>query len=293
LRKTQIPNSKSQKHPKQSINKKLEKLKRILRSYPGVVVAFSGGVDSSLLLLVARNILKENTIAMTARSPLYPAGEIASARKIARRLKVRHVVFDTDELHNRSFVRNSGDRCYHCKIELFGRMLRVARKYGYVVLEGSNRSDLKDYRPGMEAARKTGVISPLIDAGMTKDEIRRLAGLFGLPNWNKPSMACLASRVPYGRRIDRSVLCRIDRAEKYLGNLGLTQVRVRDHFPVARIEVLADGVNKIMRARRSIVRYFKKLGYQYVTLDLAGYRTGSMNLALGVKSPHDSIGTLA
>uniref|UniRef100_A0A7C4TBM3 ATP-dependent sacrificial sulfur transferase LarE n=1 Tax=candidate division WOR-3 bacterium TaxID=2052148 RepID=A0A7C4TBM3_UNCW3 len=260
------------------MNKKLEKLKNILKKYPGVVVAFSGGVDSSLLLKVARDILKDRVIAVTAQSPLYPETELRIAKRIARLLNVRHLVVHSSELKNKNFRKNPKNRCFYCKIELFTKLLQIAKKFRFKVIEASNSSDLRDFRPGIIAGKKLKIDSPLIEAGLTKEEIRILAKRFRLPNWNKPSMACLASRIPYGEAVSLTALKRISKAEDFLKKKEFTQVRVRDHYPVARIEVLPDEFYAILRNRGRIVKYFKKLGYRYVTLELEGYRTGSMNL---------------
>jgi len=256
---------------------KLQKLKKILHYYPGVVVAFSGGVDSTLLLKVARDVLNEKVVAVTAVSQLYPESEINQAKKIARLLKIKHLIIHSDELKNSDFVRNPENRCYYCKIELFKNLKAIAKEYDYVVLEGSNYSDLKDFRPGMAAAKKMNIRSPLVEAKLTKAEIRSLAKRLRLPNWNKPSMACLASRIPYGVKINRKILKRIEEAEEILRNLIFSQFRVRDYFPLARIEILQDEFKKIFRYRNQIIRLFKKIGYKYITLDIEGYRTGSMN----------------
>ncbi len=258
--------------------RKLERLKNLLNKMPGAVVAFSGGVDSTLLLKVAADVLKTQVIAVTASSDLYPDSELKTAKKIARLLKVKHLVIKSCELKNPLFPIYPPSRCYYCKTELFQSLKKIADRRGYVVLEASNYSDLNDVRPGIVAARKLGVVSPLIQVRLTKDEIRKLAKKFKLPNWNKPSMACLASRIPYGLRIDRKTLRRIDRAEHFLRKLGFSQVRVRDHFPVARIEILQNDFESLLRHRKKVTIYFKKLGYKYITLDLEGYRTGSMNL---------------
>jgi uncharacterized protein len=257
---------------------KIRKLDRLLRSLPGTVVAFSGGVDSSVLLKAARDALDERVLAVTARSPLYPPSETALARKIARRIGVRHLVFESHEMGMPQFRSNPRNRCYYCKWELFTVMKKIADQLGYAVVEGGNRSDLGDHRPGWTAARKLGVRSPLAQAGLDKSEIRQLARRFKLPNWDKPAMACLASRIPYGRTVDKKTLARIGRAESCLKRMKLTQVRVRDHLPIARIEVLTVDFERILGHRESIIRFFRKLGYKYVTLDLLGYQTGSMNL---------------
>lgn len=257
--------------------KKLQKLKKILYSYPGAVVAFSGGVDSSLLLKLAKDVLKQKVIAVTATSPLYPDSEIKLAEKIASMLKIKHLIIHSDELENPDFIKNPRNRCYHCKMELFKKLRAVAKKYGYVVLEGSNYTDLNDFRPGFVAAKRLDVRSPLLEAKLTKTEVRELAKRFKLPNWNKPSMACLASRIPYGQKIDKKILKRIERGEAFLRNLNFSQCRVRDYFPIARIEILENEFKKIFINKKKIVRYFNRLGYKYITLDLEGYRTGSMN----------------
>jgi len=241
-------------------------------------VAFSGGVDSSVLLGAARDALGKRVLAVTASSPLYPAEETALARRICRRIGVRHLIFESREMEMPQFRKNPRNRCYYCKWELFTFMKRIAAKLGYVAIEGGNRSDLGDYRPGRAAARKLRVLSPLAEAGLEKSEIRTIARRYKLPNWDKPAMACLASRIPYGRTVDKETLDRIGRAETYLKRMKLTQVRVRDHLPIARIEVPPPEFNRIFRWRTKIVKYFKRLGYKYITLDLVGYQTGSMNL---------------
>ena len=261
---------------KSTLNK-LSNLKRILHKYPGVIVAFSGGVDSSLLLKVAKDVLKKKVIAVTAVSALYPKTETEAAMRIARQLKIRHIKIPSREMKTPVFVKNPRNRCFHCKIELFKVLKTIGRRYGYEVIEASNKSDLSDYRPGLLAVKRLGVRSPLIKAGLTKEEIRQLSRRFKLPTWNKPSMACLASRIPYGHMIDKKTIKRIERAEKYLKNMGLNQVRVRDHYPVARIEVLENETRMILRQRKKIVQYLMVLGYKYVALDLEGYQTGSMN----------------
>jgi uncharacterized protein len=253
------------------------KLKNLLGRYKGVVVAFSGGVDSTLLLKTAKDILKNNVIAVTAASPIFPRDETLSAKRIARGLKCRHIIVRSDELRDSRFIHNPRNRCYYCKIGLFKALKKIARKYDYAVIEASNKSDLQDYRPGLIAAWKLGVKSPLIEAGFDKAEIRKRARQLGLANWNKPSMACLASRIPYGVKISVKVLERIELAEKYLKKQKLSQVRVRDHYPIARIEVLKKDIKNVLDNRQKIAKYFKRLGYKYTALDLEGYKTGSLN----------------
>ncbi len=256
---------------------KLEKIKAGLSNYNGVVVAFSGGVDSGLLLKLATQTLKENVIAVTAVSPLHPKKEIEDAKKFAKSLGCKHLFIQTHELTDPKFVSNTKNRCYLCKLELFARIKKIAAKYNYSVIEGSNKSDLSDYRPGIRALKKLKIKSPFIESGITKEEIRILAKKLHLSNWNKPSMACLASRIPYGIKINKAILQRIGKAEIYLGRLKRSQIRGRDHFPVARIDVYPSEFNVVLKNRKKIVRYFEKLGYKYAVLDLAGFQTGSLN----------------
>jgi len=256
---------------------KLNKLKAILEKYPGIVVAFSGGVDSSLLLKIAKDVLKNHVIAVTVVSPLQPKDEITSARKVAKKLKCRHVTVRLYVFKDSKFIYKSPNRCYYCKIRIFKKIKTIANKHGYGVIEASNKSDLSDYRPGLNALKKLGIKSPFIMTGFDKNEIRFLAKKFHLENWNKPSAACLASRIPYGRKINKKILKRVELAERYLKNLKLTQVRVRDHYPIARIEVQTTDLKKILHYRDRIVKYLKRLGYKFISLDLEGYQIGSLN----------------
>lgn len=243
------------------------------------VLAYSGGVDSTFLLSVASGVLKEKLLAVTAVSETYPAGERAAARLTARRLGARHKMIRTRELQDKRFVMNSPRRCYFCKKELFGRLKEVAARGGFRwVMDATNVSDLNDYRPGSQAKARLGVRSPLVEAGFTKEEIRRLSRGMGL-NWDKPALACLASRVPYGRRISGALLRKIGLGESFLRRAGARQVRLRDYGDLCRIEVEKEALTRILARRESLVKRLKKLGYRYVTLDLEGYRTGSLNPA--------------
>ncbi len=266
------------------LDARLTALKKILEGLGQVVVAYSGGVDSSLLLRVASDVLGPEVYAVIASSPTYPDREIRAARALARRLKVRHEVIATNEMENPGFTANPPLRCYHCKKELMTEIRRIADRRGIAaIVDGQNADDAGDYRPGARAAAELGVRSPLRDAGMTKADIRALSKRFGLPTWNKPAMACLASRFPYDTPITAEALLRVERAEQALRKLGFGQLRVRHHDTVARIEVLPDEIVRLARpaVRGRIVAALRKIGYPYVTLDLSGYRTGSMNETLG------------
>ena len=262
---------------------KLERLRERLRVIGSAVVAFSSGVDSTFLLRVAHEELGERVVAVTARSHTFPKRELDEAAAFCRAEGVRHVVIDSEELDIPGFAENPPDRCYHCKRELFGRLLAFARENGLAaVLEGSNIDDDGDYRPGRRAIRELGIVSPLHEAGLTKAEIRALSREMGLPTSDKPSFACLASRFPYGERITAAGLERVEKAEQWLldAGFGLRQLRVRSHGDMARIEVPSDDIPRLAARAAEIAAAFKDLGFAYVTLDLLGYRTGSMNETL-------------
>jgi len=259
---------------------KFENLKNILKDMGTVLVGFSGGVDSSLLLKTAHEVLGDRVLAVIAQSDTYPEKEQKEAVKLAEEWNVRLKIIQTDELDNPKFVQNPPTRCYFCKNELFSKLKEIASSNGILfVCDGSNYEDLDDFRPGAKAAEELGVRSPLKEAGLIKDEIREISRWMGLPTWNKPSLACLSSRFPYNTEIDRDSLKQISLAEDFLRNKGFTQVRVRHHGQIARIELEPDEIVILMDPdlRRDVVENFKAFGYAYITLDLAGYRTGSMN----------------
>jgi uncharacterized protein len=262
----------------------LEALEARLRGAGGLLVAFSGGVDSSLVLASALRARGADAVAAaTVTSPFHPSSELELARRTAEVLGARHLVLELDPLSDPGLRANPPDRCYLCKRMIFGAMLDLARTEGLeAVVDGSNADDQLDFRPGHRALRELGVRSPLCEAGFHKDEVRELAHALGLSSWDRPAQACLASRIPYGRELTEAGLRRVDLAEQLLHTLGLELVRVRDHGDLARVEVESVGFARLFEpaARAAVVTGLGRLGYRYVTLDLEGYRTGSMNEAL-------------
>lgn len=260
----------------------LDPLHRIIADLHSVGVAFSGGTDSTLLLALCRDVLgPERVLALTVLSELTPTVERERAAPIARSLGVRHISIPFPALAHPDIAANRPDRCYHCKRAMFGRLLEIVRAEGLSALvHGANADDLGDYRPGLRAAEELGVRAPLLEAGLTRADVRELSRQRGLPTADLPSMACLASRIPYGVPLTAEALARVDAAEEYLRRTwGLRQVRVRDHFPLARLEVPEEEVPRLaaLPARREIARFLRELGYRYVTLDLEGFRSGSLN----------------
>ncbi|MCS4542057.1 MAG: ATP-dependent sacrificial sulfur transferase LarE [Euryarchaeota archaeon] len=265
-----------------NILSKAEEAKKIIRNAKKVIIAFSGGVDSSLVAKLAHEALEGDAIAVTAVSPTYPDIEVKIAEQMAKEIGINHMLIHTSELENENFSSNPADRCYYCKTELFAKLKEIAAKEGaHAILDGTNASDLSDHRPGIIAARKNGVVSPLALAEINKEEARELARFFGLSNWNKPSMACLASRVPYYEKITQEKLDMINSAENFIRNLGIKQVRVRYHSDkIARIEVPKDDFPILLSFTLQIIEHFRKIGFLFVTLDLEGYVSGSMNKLL-------------
>ena len=260
---------------------KLGKLKEILEKLESVVVAFSGGVDSSFLLKVAKDTLPgEKVLAVTAVSDTYTNSELIQAKRFAKSIGSRHKIIWTEELKDANFTKNPVDRCYYCKKELFGKLVEIARENNLrYVVDASNLDDKKDYRPGSRAKKEFGIKSPLQEAMLTKKGIRRFSKKLGLETWNFPSMACLASRIPYGEKIQSSTLKKIEKVEGFIKGLGIKQVRVRYHRDIARIEVEKKDFREFTNKRfyDKIIKYIKSLGFRYIVLDLEGYRTGSLN----------------
>lgn len=262
---------------------KLENLKKILIDMEKVLVAFSGGVDSTFLLRVAVDVLGSNVLAVTASSEIYPQQELEEAKKIAQEMKVRHLLVHTCELKNPDFVSNTPQRCYFCKKAFFSKLKEIAEREAIpYIIDGANYEDTNDFRPGTAAVEELGVQSPLKEAKLFKSEIRNLSKKLNLLTWNKSSLACLASRFPYYTEIDRKSLKQVGQAEDFLRKLGFRQIRVRHHQHTARVEIEPEEFPKIIKReiRKKVIENFKKFGYIYISLDLTGYRTGSMNESL-------------
>ena len=258
---------------------KLRMLKGMITEMDSVLIAYSGGTDSTLLLKMALDILKGNVLAVTARAPIFPSSELTAAEEMAHQLGARHLFVETGVLDDPRFSSNPPDRCYICKRGLFLRLKELTREHSLrEVIEGSNQDDLGKYRPGLRAAQEIGVRSPLAEVGLSKAEVRLISQEMGLPIWNKPAQACLVTRFPYGEHLTREKLKRVERAEAFLRSLGLGQLRVRNHGALARIEVPKGDMARLVSERfLEIVDKLKELDYTYVTLDLEGYRTGSMD----------------
>ncbi|MCJ8008453.1 ATP-dependent sacrificial sulfur transferase LarE [Lederbergia wuyishanensis] len=265
---------------------KKQNLIKILQDIDNVLVAFSGGVDSTFLLAIAKEALGDKVLSITAASETFPDREFQLAKSLAAELQVQHIETRVNELADAEFVKNDSNRCFHCKNGLYNHLLELVTEYGdrYTIVDGSIMDDLGEHRPGMQAARALGVRSPLQEANFYKEEIRTLSKEMGLRTWNKPSFACLSSRIPYGTEITKEKINQLDLAEDFLLGLGLYQVRVRHHDKIARIEVDQEDMKKVIDQHEKIVHALKSFGFSYVTLDLQGYRSGSMNEVLKEKA---------
>jgi uncharacterized protein len=260
---------------------KLRKLQELLKTLKSCAIAYSGGVDSTFLAKVAYETLGKKALAVTATSSTYPQRELSEAKQYAQEIGIPHVIIHSEELDIPRFSDNPPDRCYYCKKELFQKILLIAQEHHlHTVLDGSNADDTFDYRPGARARTELGIRSPLKEVGLTKQEIRDLSSHLHLKSSEKPAFACLASRFPYGTKITKERLKQVEAAEEYLFSLGLRQCRVRYHDHIARIEVPVDEIPTVLAQTQKIIKRFKTLGFTYITLDLEGYRTGSLNEVL-------------
>ncbi len=261
------------------LNAKHQQLKSIIRGCESAVIAFSGGVDSSLVCAVAHEVLGEQAVAVTAISQTYPPEEIEWAKKAAKHIGIKHMTIITNELEDPNFAANPPERCYYCKSELLRKLDGVRKELGFEkIFDGTNFDDFSDYRPGIRALREFGVRSPLAEAGLTKGEVRELATEYGLPNADKPANPCLASRIPFGQEIKPEKLERIARGEQFLCSLGFRIVRVRDHGTLARVEVGEEELSRAQKLEAEIVKTLRGFGYAFVVLDSQGYRAGGANL---------------
>ncbi len=267
-----------------TLDEKFNKLKDSLRQMDRVIIAFSGGVDSTFLLKAASLSVPGTVLAVTGLSESLPEEEASFAGKVAGSLNISYRTIITEELKNSNYADNPPDRCYYCKKELFSKLREIAEHENFTyILDGTNADDAADWRPGKRAAKEEGVHSPLLDAGLGKNEIRELSRSLGLPTWDKPATPCLSSRFPYGQKITAEALDRTNKAESFIRSLGVKELRVRSHSETARIEVLPEVFYRIMENREKIINHLKSLGFKYISLDLQGFRSGSSNEALNTE----------
>ena len=268
-----------------TIDNKMHSIIEALKQKGSALVAFSGGVDSSVLAVLAYRALGDHALAVTADAPTLAPGELEGAKKVAAQIGIRHIVIFYDELQEPEFAKNPVDRCYYCKKGLIRELKKIAQQHGIKsIIEGTNLSDLKGHRPGHLAVTEEGIYNPYIEFGVTKEEIRKMARKLKLSVADKPSMACLSSRFPYGQMITHEALKRVGEAEVYLQKMGFEVVRVRDHDGIARIEIMPDEMPRLMEIRDEVAVELKKLGFSYVTLDILGFRSGSMDEVLKAKT---------
>jgi uncharacterized protein len=271
----------SESSVKENLMYKFNQLKDNLLEMKSVAIAYSGGADSTFLVKVAYDVLSDNAVAITATSSTYPKRELNQAKQFTKHIGIKHIIVESEETEINNFSNNPTNRCYFCKKELFLKIKKIAYENNLsFVLDGSNVDDEYDFRPGMKALKELDIISPLKEAGFSKDEIKEISFDMHLDTWDKPAFACLASRFPYGIKITKSRLDQIEKAESFLFSLGIKQLRVRYHEDIARIEVLKNDFQTVLDNSEKITKYFKELGFKYITLDIKGYRTGSLNEGL-------------